>query len=294
MKILKLLLGSFLGTSICTFVLLSAFIYNVNGQQPRGETYRGPQYYSGGQQQIYYPQNDNARQKVSQNPQAAFQNQQQTFQPQYYQNQQPVAYQNTQQSYPQQNYPQQNYQNPQQKYPSQQNYQKPSYTVNQQQPIRQPSQTNYQTVKPLNYNQQSQKPSNLSPSLDTRFGAGDDPSAYNNNFEITSRQPPTKVGVKPSKPAAVPPRFDDINNRKLTWDEELTHNAEKFALYLFAYLANSETENFMISPQSIHNLLDLIAEGASGNTYTELNQTLGLINRQRTRDFHQYSNLALK
>jgi serine protease inhibitor len=259
-------------------VLLSAFTFIVNGQHSKGETYRGPQYYSGTQQQTYYP-NDPSRQKVSQYPQTAYQNQQQTYQqPQYYQNQQQNDYQN-----PQSNYQQQPSYQQQQKYPTQQNYQKPY--INQQQSIR-PSQSNInlQTVKPI------YSPKN--PSLDTRFSAGDDPNAYNNQ-EITPRSPPNKVASRPPRPAAVPPRFDDINNRKLTWDAELTHNAEMFALRLLAYLSISENDNFMISPQSVHNLLDLIAEGASGKTYDELNNTLGLISRQRTRDFHQYSNLAL-
>lgn len=258
-----------LRTSICTLVLLSAFSLNVSGQHPKGETFRGPQYYSGSQQQTYYP-SDASRQKV-QYPQATYQNQQAYQQPQYYSSQQQNVYQNPQ------------YQ--QQSYPTQQNYQKP-YS-NQQQAIK-PSQSNvnHQSVKPI-YSQSSNLP------LSSRFGASDDPNAYINNQEITTRIPPSKTGIKVTRPAAVPPRFDDINNRKLTWDAELTHNAEKFALFLFYYLAESEKGNFMISPQSVHNLLDLIAEGSSGNTYNELNATLGLINKQRTRDFHQYSNLAL-
>lgn len=252
-------------------MLLSAFTLNVNGQHSRGEIYRGQSGYTATQQQSYYP-NDQSRQPVSQYPQTSYQTQQQTYQqpPQYYSNQQQNVYQN-----PQPSYQQQSYQASQQKYQTQQSYQKP-----QQQAIR-PAQSsvNYQTVKP---------------GLEMRFGvSADDPNAYNSNQEITSRRPPNKPS-KPPKPAVLPPRFDDINNRKLVWDEELTNNAEKFALKLFAYLAESENGNFMISPQSIHNLLDLIAEGASGNTYDELNEVLGLINRQRTRDFHQYSNLALK
>jgi len=249
-------------------VLLSAFSLNVNGQHSRGEAYRGPQYYSGSQQQTYYP-NDPSRQKV-QYTQTSYQNQQQAYQqPQYYPTQQQNAYQNPQQNYQQQSYP------TQQK-PYQQQAIKPSQ-----------SNVNYQSVKPI-YSQSSKLP------LSSRFGASDDPNAYINNQEITTRIPPSKVGIKVTRPAQVPPRFDDINNRKLTWDAELTHNAEKFALFLFYYLAESEKGNFMISPQSVHNLLDLIAEGSSGNTYNELNATLGLINKQRTRDFHQYSNLALK
>lgn len=257
-------------------MFLSAFLLNVNGQHPKGETYRGQQYYNGAQQQTYYP-NDPSRQKV-QYPQT-YQNQQQTYQQQqYYPSQQQNVYQSPQQSYQQQSNP------------TQQNY-KP-YNSNQQPAIK-PSQSNvnYQSVKPI-YSQQNPKPSGLP--LSTRFGASDDPNAYINNQEITTRIPPSKVGIKVTRPAQVPPRFDDINNRKLTWDAELTHNAEKFALFLFYYLAESEKGNFMISPQSVHNLLDLIAEGSSGNTYNELNTTLGLINKQRTRDFHQYSNLALK
>ncbi|CAG9804414.1 unnamed protein product [Chironomus riparius] len=270
-----------LRTSICVFVLLGVFTLNVNGQHPKGETYRGQQYYSGTQQQTYYP-NDPSRQTISQYPQTAYQNQQQTYQKpqqQYYQNPQPNYQQQPQPSY-------------QQQQTTQQNYQKP-YSNNQQQSVRPlQSNVNNQAVKPI-YSLQNPRPSGSNPSLNTRFGPGDDPNAYNNNQEITSRKPPNKVASRPPKPAAVPPRFDDINNRKLTWDEQLTNNAEKFALLLFAYLAESETGNFMISPQSIHNLLDLIAEGASGKTYDELNTVLGLINRQRTRDFHQYSNLAL-
>lgn len=254
-------------------MLLSAFTLNVNGQHSKGELYRG---------QTYYP-NDPLRQPVNQYPQPAYQTQQQTYhQPsQYYSNQQQNSYQNQQQP----NYQQQNYQTNRQKNPNQQAYQKP-YSVNQQQFVK-PAQSNvnYQTVRPLQN----------SPGIDMRFGPlADDPNASDNDHEITSRRPSNRVSSKPPRPAVLPPRFDDINNRKLVWDEELTNNAEKFALKLFAYLAESEDGNFMISPQSIHNLLVLIAEGASGNTYNELNTVIGLISRQRTRDFHQYSNIALK
>lgn len=263
-----------LRTSICTFVLLSAFTLNVNGQHSKGELFRGQSGYTAAQQQSYDP----LRQPVNQYSQPIYQAQQQTYhQPsQYYSNQQQISYQNQQQ--------QQNYQTNRQKNPNQQAYQKP-YSVNQQQFVK-PAQSNvnFQTVRPLQN----------SPGIDMRFGTlADDPNAYDSDHEITSRRPSNRVSSKPPRPAVLPPRFDDINNRKLVWDEELTNNAEKFALKLFAYLAESEDGNFMISPQSIHNLLDLIAEGASGNTYNEINTVLGLISRQRTRDFHQYSNIAL-
>lgn len=127
---------------------------------------------------------------------------------------------------------------------------------------------------------------------------GDDASVSRQQGpDFTTRRPSTNVGQRPSRPDNKPPefstRFDDYNSRKLTFDEELSVNTEKFALRLFLILTHYETENIMISPYSIHSLLVVLAEGAGGNTYKQLNDALGLINRQRTRDFHQYTNLAL-
>ncbi|KAG5683361.1 hypothetical protein PVAND_012647 [Polypedilum vanderplanki] len=98
---------------------------------------------------------------------------------------------------------------------------------------------------------------------------------------------------KTTKLPLILPTSVDTNIRKLLWDQELSENTELFGLHLFLYLTQFESENFMINPYLIHSLLAVLAEGAVGNTYKEINNALGLINRQRTRDFHQYTNLAL-
>lgn len=50
----------------------------------------------------------------------------------------------------------------------------------------------------------------------------------------------------------------------------------------------------MISPFSIYHMLVLIAEGAAGETYNQIDEKLKLISLQRTRDFQQYLNVILK
>lgn len=151
---------------------------------------------------------------------------------------------------------------------------------------------------PPQYNQAStnSKPMLQSQHLTNRF-QGDDPSVNQQpqNEELTTRRS-KKPGPAPdlAPPTAIPPRFGDINSRKISWDPEVARTTEIFSLKLFATLEALQEENIMISPYSIHTLLVMIAEGAGGNTYSQLNTTLGLKSPLRTRDYHQYINLALK
>lgn len=255
-----------------------ALISSANSQS-RGELFNSPLQQTLRQVDPYAQVNSP---KAADNYRPSYQTQQQQQQrPQNYQTQ---SY-NTQ--YNQQRFPIQN----QQQYSNQ-----PQSYQTQQQQLYRPV---YDNVRPQQQQQQQQQFSNQ-PQLDQRFDGmlADDASASGgaNNNDFVTRRPPLNqlVGQRVTKPPLLPPRFDDYNSRKLTWDEELSKNTELFALQLFAILTHYETENFMISPYSIHSLLVVLAEGAGGNTYNELNNALGLINKQRTRDFHQYTNLALK
>lgn len=147
-----------------------------------------------------------------------------------------------------------------------------------------PSQQTSQNYRPPQ--QQGQQFSN-------RF-MGDEPQRQTDEF--TTRKPiKTNRPVQDlAPPTAIPTRFDDINSRKISWDPELAKSTEEFSLKLFALLEALQSENLMISPYSIHTLLVMIAEGASGNTYNQLKTALGLFSPMRTRDFHQYINIALK
>lgn len=123
---------------------------------------------------------------------------------------------------------------------------------------------------------------------------GDEPSSTD---DLTTR-PPIQTSkpnrIQDIQPTAVPSRFDDINSRKISWDPEQAKSTEEFSLKLFAFLEYLQEENIMISPYSIHTLLVMIAEGAGGKTYEQLKETLGLYTPMRTRDYHQYINIALK
>jgi hypothetical protein len=197
----------------------------------------------------------------------------------------------------------------QQQQPAYNNYQ------NQQQPgyVQPPNQAQYLSQQPVlnrvqpqqNYRpnyQQQQQPQRpfgptLKPQLNQRFGGnmqGDDPRYQE---ELTTRRPakkPVQTTDLPA-PSALDIRFDNYTTRKITWDGELSRNAEIFSLKLFAFLEGlNPFKSFMISPFSIHSLLTMIAEGAGGNTYDELNYALGLRSKERARDFHQYISTALK
>lgn len=163
---------------------------------------------------------------------------------------------------------------------------------------RQYSQVNYPNQQ-YQYQEQSRPQQNPQYYQPVGFSSrvnNDDPNAYNKQVtDFSTRAPPKVSKVTASTTSARPPnlsnRFDD---RKLTWDEQLTQNTEIFSLTLFAFLTHYEDDNFLISPLSIHNLLVLISEGAEGNTYEQLKEKMGLINSERTRNFHLYSNVALK
>lgn len=134
--------------------------------------------------------------------------------------------------------------------------------------------------------------------FENRFGGSmqnDDPNSYDGS--LTTRRPPKMPLQTTDLPAPQPldTRFDNFTSRKISWDGELSRNAEVFSLKLFAYLEGLyPSQSFMISPFSIHSLLVMIAEGAGGKTFEELNQALGLKSKERARDFHQYISTALK
>lgn len=188
------------------------------------------------------------------------------------------------------NYQQTAYQRP----PVQQSY---AY-VNTQNTQNRPQQVNriptQQTYQPSNY---YAKPIPQGQQFANRF-QGDDPSVNQQpqQEEFTTRRSKQPGGPAPdlAPPTAIPTRFDDINKRKIVWDPEVAMSTEEFALKLFGTLEYLQEENLMISPYSIHTLLVMIAEGAGGSTYSQLNTTLGLKSPSRTRDYHQYISLALK
>jgi hypothetical protein len=142
------------------------------------------------------------------------------------------------------------------------------------------------------YQQQSQ-------SLDSRFGP-DQQSATTEDF--TTRR--TGLTKRPVQTTRRPPSFDvnqrfdsrdDEIKKKLSFNQALSGNMEIFSLELLQHFnLRLEDENFMISPFSIYHLLVLLAEGANGNTYEQINKRLGLIDLPKTRDFQQYLNVALK
>lgn len=70
---------------------------------------------------------------------------------------------------------------------------------------------------------------------------------------------------------------------------------EEFAIKLMYELNELHlADTFMVSPYSIYHMLVLIAEGARGNTFNQLNDSLGLQSMPKTRDFQQYLAMALK
>jgi hypothetical protein len=253
---------------LCTLGLVGAQ-YNAN-IQPRGETFNG-QTVSRQFASQYSPVQPFGQSQGYVQPQQSIVQQQR---PPYnnYQNQQQLAYLQAQ------NQPQ---------YLSQQP------VMNRVQP-----QQNYRP----NYQQQQQPQRpfgpTLKPQLDQRFGEnmqGDDPR--NQGEMLATRRPPTKpvqTTDLPSPPE-FPIRFDNFTQRKISWDGDLSKSAEEFSLTLFAYLESlNPDKSFMISPFSVHSLLTMIAEGANGNTYNQLNNALGLRSKERARDFHQYISTAIK
>lgn len=207
--------------------------------------------------------------------------------PEYYQQQsQTQSYSN-----PLYNYPYQTYQNqPAQSSPPiqqfAQNYDRPAIVASA------PNIPYTSRPKPSqNNNIQSQPNSNLA----NRFSQ----DAVNDQSEVFPTRAP-----KPSRPMTtvktpVYTRFDDRDTasfkRTLSFDLELSKSMELFALELFNTIHTGlSNENFMISPFSIYHMLVLIAEGANGNTFREINEKLNLLNIDRTRDFQQYLSVALK
>jgi serine protease inhibitor len=105
--------------------------------------------------------------------------------------------------------------------------------------------------------------------------------------------------VTVAPPVLLADRFSDrdsaVFKKSLSYDKDLAESMELFAIELLStFNAHLKIENFMISPFSIYHLLVLIAEGAKGNTYNEINEKLKMIDLPRTRDFQQYLNVALK
>lgn len=70
---------------------------------------------------------------------------------------------------------------------------------------------------------------------------------------------------------------------------------EQFTLQLMFTLNDLNLKDtFMVSPYLVYLMLVLIAEGAKGNTFSQLNESLGLQSMPKTRDFQQYLAMALK
>lgn len=174
----------------------------------------------------------------------------------------------------------------------------PPQTYNQNKPtpeLYKPPPSSRPQASPQYYNKvQTQQNSNL----DNRFGA-DDASTQDPNSgpvdQFSTR--PTKKGTRRPYVTKLPPRFDNRDDVKksLTFDGDLSKSVEEFSLnLLFNLNVHKEDENFMISPFSIYHLLVLLAEGAGGHTYEQIDNKLKLLTLQRTRDFQQYLNVVLK
>lgn len=142
--------------------------------------------------------------------------------------------------------------------------------------------------------------SNSQPNLDSRI---DGDTSTTPSEDLTTRRPP-KGSKRPATTRKPPPqlldtRFDDRTNvafkKFLSYDSQLSDNMEIFSLALLDQFCLKAPEgNFMISPFAVYHMLVLIAEGANGNTYEEINKNLNLVSISKTRDFQQYLNEALK
>lgn len=264
------------------FVLLCTLLGFINCQHSRGETYpqynRGSEPYNRNQQsaspslrsaaeisearqlnQNYYPQAFSSANVQTYNPQQIYNNQ-----PQQQQNVRPLQQNNINRPVYSQNIPQ--------GYPQQQ------YTPQQRLP---------------NVQEQQRVPSVQQ--LDSRFSEQNDvPQPQTEQFTTRPSRPSPKQTTELPRPTPIN-RFNNYTTRKLSWDGDLSKTTEEFSLTLFAYLESLYSDqNIMIAPFTIHSLLVMISEGANGNTFAELNKTLGLQTQQRARDFHQYITEILK
>lgn len=137
--------------------------------------------------------------------------------------------------------------------------------------------------------------------LESRFGAEQSTLQAEESFtpRATSKPKGPKKPLVIARPPTFPSRFDERDSvaftKKLTFNQQLSEAMEKFALELLTHMnLRLENVNFMISPFSIYHLMVLIAEGAGGNTFDEINNKLHLHNMSSTRDFQQYLQVALK
>lgn len=211
-------------------------------------------------------------------------------------------------------------------YYQQQSYSNPPYNYNYQYQPALYSQINSQSPLTQQFAQNYDRPAFVAPALNTPYIPRPKPPSQNNNNiqsqqnsnletrftqdEVTSDQNSEVFSTRPPKPTRQPTttvkpptylgnRFDDRGSstfkRTLSFDRDLSYSMEIFALELLQHIhARLADENFMISPFSVYHLMVLIAEGAKGNTFEEINNKLKLINIDRTRDFQQYLNVALK
>lgn len=195
----------------------------------------------------------------------------------------------------QSNYPQ--YQSPSDSYSPNQ----PAYS--QQQPLYPKPASNIPSHPPPPPRPFTQLISNVRPtqqnSNPNRFGVDQTTDQGVDQFSTRPTKKVTKPITTQKPPDFTANRFDDRDSasfkKRLTYDGELADGMEKFALELMLHFNTKlENDNFMMSPFSIYHLLVLIAEGANGTTYRELNEKLGLKNLARTRDFQQYLSVALK
>lgn len=111
---------------------------------------------------------------------------------------------------------------------------------------------------------------------------------------LTTRRPSNITSIPPKTKQPLP-RFEQKNSDKikkaLTFDDDVSKYMEAASLslvYQFLSEPNLEIENFMMSPFSIYHMLTMIAEGAEGNTFTELGNKLNITEIQKFRDHEQY------
>lgn len=145
---------------------------------------------------------------------------------------------------------------------------------------------------------------NPNQNLDSRFATDEAVSQTPLAQDFTSRAPSGNKSARVPATTRVPPtlvgeRFDDRGSsafkKTLSFDSQLSDSMESFALTMMTdFIDSVEGANFMISPFSIYHMLVLIAEGAGGDTFKEIHDQLKFISLDKTRDFQQYLNVALK
>jgi serine protease inhibitor len=95
----------------------------------------------------------------------------------------------------------------------------------------------------------------------------------------------TRTGSIFFHPDNIYDRKDIASQRQVL--EAVLPGAEDFALDFFSVVSRSPDENYMVSPFSLWSLLVLLSEGASGNTFDEIQRTLNLPDKRTLRSAYK-------